>query len=67
MTPNTSSAAPTLAPCDLYADTRGAVLVEYVILIGSVALGGAVGLVVIGLALVESFVFVRGLLLSGVP
>jgi hypothetical protein len=42
-------------------------MVEYTILIGTMAIAGALGLVVVGLALVESFVFVRGLLLSGVP
>ncbi len=66
MTSNTSP-TPVAAAHALYRDTRGAVMVEYVILIGTMAIGGALGLVVIGLALVESFVFVRGLLLSGVP
>jgi hypothetical protein len=67
VTSNTSSRSPITAAHDLYRDTRGTVMVEYVILIGTMAIGGALGLVVIGLAFVESFVFVRGLLLSGVP
>ena len=67
MTSNTTSSIQTPTARGLYGDTRGTVMVEYVILIGTMAIGGALGLVVIGLALVESFVFVRGLLLSGVP
>lgn len=67
MTPHTPSPTASAAAQCLYPDTRGAVMVEYVILIGTMAIAGALGLVAIGLALVESFVFVRGLLLSGVP
>ena len=66
MTSNTAP-RPSLSAQDLYRDTRGSVMVEYTILIGTMAIAGALGLVIVGLALVESFVFVRGLLLSGVP
>ncbi|HKO46849.1 MAG TPA: hypothetical protein VJV79_03960 [Polyangiaceae bacterium] len=48
-------------------DTRGAVMLEYSILVGTVALACAVGLVVVGLAVLNSFGFVRELLLSSMP
>lgn len=48
-------------------DTRGAVLLEYSILVGTVALACAVGLFVIGVAVLNSFGFVRELLLSAIP
>jgi len=51
----------------LRADTRGALLVEYSVLIGAIAIAGSLGLVVVGLALVHSFDFVRGLLLCPIP
>ena len=57
----------TPAARDVYRDERGSVTVEYVIVIGTMAIAGSLGLVVIGIALVDSFVFVRSLLLSGVP
>ena len=56
-----------LAARGVYRDERGGVTVEYVIVIGTMAIAGSLGLVVIGIALVDSFVFVRSLLLSGVP
>ncbi len=52
---------------ELRADTRGALMVEYSVLIGAVAIAGSLGLVVVGLALVRSFDFVRGLLLCPIP
>jgi len=52
---------------ELRADTRGALLVEYSVLIGVVAIAGSLGLVLVGLALVHSFDFVRGLLLCPIP
>jgi Flp pilus assembly pilin Flp len=52
---------------ELRADTRGALLVEYSVLIGAIAIAGSLGLVVVGLALVHSFDFVRGLLLCPIP
>ena len=52
---------------ELRADTRGALMVEYSVLIGAVAIAGSLGLVVVGLALVHSFDFVRGLLLCPIP
>ncbi len=52
---------------ELRADTRGAIMVEYSVLIGVVAIAGSLGLVLVGLALVHSFDFVRGLLLCPIP
>jgi Flp pilus assembly pilin Flp len=51
----------------LYSDTRGAVLVEYAVLVGAVAIAGSIALVTVGLALVHSFDFVRGVLLCPIP
>jgi len=48
-------------------DTRGVVLLEYSILVGTVALACAVGLLVVGTAVLNSFGFVRELLLSAMP
>jgi Flp pilus assembly pilin Flp len=52
---------------ELRVDTRGALLVEYSVLIGVIAIAGSLGLVLVGLALVHSFDFVRGLLLCPIP
>jgi Flp pilus assembly pilin Flp len=52
---------------ELRADTRGALMVEYSVLIGVIAISGSLGLVLVGLALVHSFDFVRGLLLCPIP
>ena len=51
----------------LRTDTRGSILLEYSVLIGSLALAGALGLVAVGIALVRSFDFARALLLSPIP
>ena len=51
----------------LLADARGAVMVEYTILIGTLALAGIIGLIAIGIAVLNSFSFVRGLLLGAAP
>jgi Flp pilus assembly pilin Flp len=51
----------------LLGDARGNAMVEYAIVTGGVTLAGCVGLAVVGLAIVESFQFVRDLLLSPVP
>jgi Flp pilus assembly pilin Flp len=48
-------------------DARGAALLEYSILVGTVALACAVGLLVVGIAVLNSFGFVRELLLSAIP
>jgi Flp pilus assembly pilin Flp len=48
-------------------DTRGAVLVEYAVVIGGVAFAGAVGLIVVGTAVAENFEFVRSMLLCPIP
>lgn len=50
-----------------YTDVRGALLVEYSVLIGAVAIGGSIGLVILGAAVVRNFDFVRGLLLCPIP
>lgn len=50
-----------------FEDTRGAVLLEYSILIGTLALAGALGLLLVGIATLNSFGFVRELLLSAIP
>jgi len=42
-------------------------MVEYSVLIGVIAIAGSLGLVVVGVALVHSFDFVRGLLLCPIP
>jgi len=49
------------------ADTRGALLLEYSIVVGTMALAGVVGLLVVGIAVLNSFGFVRELLLSAIP
>jgi hypothetical protein len=67
VTPLTHLSALASSGRNLYRDTHGTVTIEYVVVIGTMAIGGALGLVVVGLALVESFAFVRGLILSGVP
>lgn len=51
----------------LYEDTRGAVLVEYTVLVGAVALAGSLGIVLIGTAVAKNFEFVRGMLLAPIP
>jgi Flp pilus assembly pilin Flp len=51
----------------LLRDTRGSALLEYSILVGCVALGGCVGLVMVGVALLDSFEFVRRLILVPTP
>lgn len=51
----------------LYADTSGAVFVEYAVVIGAIAFAGSLGLIGVGVALVHSFDFVRGLLLCPIP
>jgi len=51
----------------LACDARGALLLEYSILVGTVALACAVGLLVVGIAMLNSFGFVRELLLSAIP
>jgi Flp pilus assembly pilin Flp len=52
---------------NLVRSERGAAAVEYSILVGCVALAGCVGLVVVGVALIDSFEFVRRLILVPTP
>ncbi len=42
-------------------------MVEYAILVGAVALGGALGLISVGLSVLESFELVRSLMLAPLP
>jgi hypothetical protein len=51
----------------LQADCEGSLTLEYAVLIGCVALGGALGLVGIGLALLDSFVAIRSGVLAPFP
>lgn len=48
-------------------DQRGAIQLEYTILIGLVGLGSAAAFVLLGVALVDSFGFVRSMLLTPFP
>jgi len=52
---------------ELLIDERGAVMLEYSILVGTVALACAAGLLAVGIAVLNSFGFVRELLLSAIP
>jgi hypothetical protein len=51
----------------LRGDCAGSLTLEYAVLIGCVALGGALGLVGIGLALLDSFVAIRSGVLAPFP
>lgn len=48
-------------------DAQGSIMVEYAVLIGTMALAGALGLVAVGISVVRSFDFVRALLLCPIP
>jgi Flp pilus assembly pilin Flp len=51
----------------LRSNQSGAIQLEYTILLGLVGLGSAAALVLLGVALVDSFGFVRGMLLTPFP
>ncbi|HVW29680.1 MAG TPA: hypothetical protein VHC69_30160 [Polyangiaceae bacterium] len=51
----------------LWADTRGVVMLEYSILMGTVAIGSAIAFITLGVAFVNNFDLVRGLLLTLFP
>jgi Flp pilus assembly pilin Flp len=51
----------------LRSDERGAVLVEYAVLIGGVALAGALGLILVGAEVARSLDFVRSMILCPIP
>lgn len=51
----------------LFADTRGAIMVEYSVLIGVIAITASFALVGVGVAVAENFDFVRGLILCPIP
>ena len=42
-------------------------MVEYAVLVGAMALGAAIGLVGVGIALVDNFELVRSLILAPIP
>ena len=46
---------------------EGGVMVEYAVLVGAMALGAAIGLVGVGIALVDNFDLVRSLILAPKP
>jgi hypothetical protein len=49
------------------ASDEGGVMVEYAVLVGALALGGAIGLVGVGVALVDNYELVRSLILAPLP
>jgi hypothetical protein len=51
----------------LWSDTRGVVMLEYTILMGTVALGSAIAFISLGVAFVNNFDLVRGLILCLFP
>jgi Flp pilus assembly pilin Flp len=51
----------------LRSNQSGAIQLEYTILLGLVGLSSAAALVLLGVALVDSFGFVRGMLLTPFP
>jgi Flp pilus assembly pilin Flp len=59
--------APRSVEAALLRDERGVAMLEYSILIGSIAIAGSLGLVAVGVALVRSYDFAQALLLSPVP
>jgi hypothetical protein len=61
-----SRAARELA-AELQRDCDGSLTLEYAVLIGCVALGGALGLCGIGMALLDSFVAIRSGVLAPFP
>lgn len=65
----TTSVARSALVClrSLLSDKTGAIQLEYTILLGLVGLGSAAALVLLGVALVDSFGFVRGMLLTPFP
>ncbi len=66
-----SSSACTQAPCRsaraLLRHCAGSISLEYAVLIGGVALGGALGSIGIGLALLDSFIAIRAGVLAPFP
>jgi Flp pilus assembly pilin Flp len=48
-------------------DSSGAAATEYIVLVGTVALGSAVAFIAVGVALVRDFTVVRNLLLGQFP
>jgi Flp pilus assembly pilin Flp len=51
----------------LWRDTRGLVMLEYSILIGTVALGSAIAFITVGVAIVNNFDLVRAMLVCAFP
>jgi Flp pilus assembly pilin Flp len=51
----------------LGSDTRGAVLVEYAVVVGGIALAGSLGLILVGAEVAKSLDFVRSMILCPIP
>jgi Flp pilus assembly pilin Flp len=51
----------------LQADSRGAAMVEYAVLVGGVAIAGALGLALVGAEVARSLDFVRSMILCPIP
>jgi Flp pilus assembly pilin Flp len=51
----------------LRSDTRGAVLVEYAVVVGGIALAGSLGLILVGAEVAKSLDFVRSMILCPIP
>jgi Flp pilus assembly pilin Flp len=51
----------------LFRDTRGAEMVEYIVLIGTVAITSSIAMVGLGVAVYRNFAFVRNMLLLPFP
>jgi Flp pilus assembly pilin Flp len=51
----------------LHADNRGAAMVEYAVLVGGVAIAGALGLALVGAEVARSLDFVRSMILCPIP
>ena len=58
---------PTTERQSLRRDTRGAVMLEYAIIIGTIALGSAAAFITVGVAIVKNFDLVRAMLLCVFP
>lgn len=51
----------------LLRDSRGAVTLEYTVLVGGVAVASLLGFIAVGVAVTQNFSFVRSLLLCPIP
>ncbi len=67
VSPRACAQAPQRATAALLQHCAGSISLEYAVLIGGIALGGALGLIGIGLALLDSFVAIRAGVLAPFP